>query len=115
MLGIHGTAFDQDFIHLAEALPPSAIRLAIDSALTGQNDSAVFEVEPTDAASETAHFVEATVRPYRVDKRAIEGAVLELTDVTKLEQRASRRDPDAASDSTGRSPPTAGSCGRTKS
>jgi two-component system CheB/CheR fusion protein len=86
MLGIHGTAFDQDFIHLAEALPHSAIRAAIDSALTGKTTSAVFEVEPTDAASETAHFVEATVRPYRVETRAIEGAVVELTDVTRLEQ-----------------------------
>jgi two-component system CheB/CheR fusion protein len=85
MLGIHGTAFDQDFIHLAEVLPPSAIRMAIDSALTGKTTSAVFEVEPTDAASETTHFVEATVRPYRVETRAIEGVVVELTDVTKLE------------------------------
>jgi two-component system CheB/CheR fusion protein len=86
MLGIHGTAFDQDFVHLAEALPPSAIRVAIDAALTGKTTSAVFEVEPTEAASETAHFLEATVRPYRVDTRAIEGAVVELTDVTRLEQ-----------------------------
>ena len=86
MLGIHGTAFDQDFIHLAEALPPSAIRVAIDAALTGKTVSAVFEVEPTEAASETAHFLEATVRPYRVDTRAMEGAVVELTDVTRLEQ-----------------------------
>ncbi len=86
MLGIHGTAFDQDFIHLAEALPPSAIRVAIDAALTGKTTSAVFEVEPTEAASETAHFLEATVRPYRVDTRAMEGAVVELTDVTRLEQ-----------------------------
>src|ERR1035437_5331848 len=86
MLGIHGTAFDQDFIHLAEVLPPSAIRLAIDSALTGKTTSAVFEVEPTDAASETTHFVEATARPYRVETSAIEGVVVELTDVTRLEQ-----------------------------
>jgi len=86
MLGIHGTAFDQDFIHLAEVLPPSAIRLAIDSALTGKTTMAVFEVEPTDAASETTHFVEATVRPYRIEKRAIEGVVVELTDVTRVEQ-----------------------------
>jgi two-component system CheB/CheR fusion protein len=86
MLGIHGTAFDQDFIHLAEVLPPSAIRLAIDSALTGKTTSAVFEVEPTDAASETARFIEATARPYRVETSAIEGVVVELTDVTRLEQ-----------------------------
>jgi two-component system CheB/CheR fusion protein len=85
MLGIHGTAYDQDFIHLAEALPPSTIRAAIDSALTGKTTSAVFEVEAVDAASETTHFVEATVRPYRVDPQAIEGAVVELTDVTRLE------------------------------
>jgi two-component system, chemotaxis family, CheB/CheR fusion protein len=85
MLGIHGTAFDQDFVHLAEVLPSSTIRAAIDSALAGKTTSAVFEVEPTDAASETAHFVEATVRPYRVESRAVEGAVVELTDVTRLE------------------------------
>jgi two-component system CheB/CheR fusion protein len=86
MLGIHGTAFDQDFIHLAEVLPPSAIRVAIDSALAGKTTSAVFEVEPSDAASETTHFVEATIRPYRVEMQAIEGVVIELTDATRLEQ-----------------------------
>jgi two-component system CheB/CheR fusion protein len=86
MLGIHGTAFDQDFIRLAEALPPSTIRLAIDAALAGKTTTAVFEVEPTDATSETTRFVEATVRPYRVQKRPVEGVVLELTDVTRLEQ-----------------------------
>jgi two-component system CheB/CheR fusion protein len=86
MLGIHGTAYGQDFIHLAEVLPQSAIRVAIDSALKGRTTSAVFEVEPADAASETTHFLEATVRPYRVEKRAVEGAVMELTDVTGLEQ-----------------------------
>jgi two-component system, chemotaxis family, CheB/CheR fusion protein len=87
MLGIHGTAFDQDFIHLAEVLPPSPIREAIDSALVGKTTAAVFEVEPTDAASETTRFVEASVRPYRVDARsAVEGVVIELTDVTQQER-----------------------------
>jgi two-component system CheB/CheR fusion protein len=86
MLGIHGAAYDQDFVHLAEVLPPSAIRAAIDAALTGKTTSAVFEVEATDAASETTHFVEATVRPYRVEMKAIEGAVIELTDATGPER-----------------------------
>ena len=85
MLGIHGTAFDQDFIHLAEVLPPSAIRTAIEAALAGKATSSSFEVEPTDAASETTRFVEVTVRPCRVEGRAIEGAVIELTDLTGLE------------------------------
>ena len=86
MLGIHGMAFDQDFVHLAEVLPPGTIRVAIDAALVGKTTSTVFEVEATDAASETTHFVEATVRPYRVENRVIEGVVVELTDVTKLER-----------------------------
>ena len=86
MLGIHGTAYDQDFVHLAEVLPPSSIRAAIDSALAGRTTSSVFEVEPPGAASETPRFLEATVRPYRVETRPIEGAVVELADVTKLEQ-----------------------------
>jgi len=73
----------QDFIHLAEVLPPSSIRAAIDSALTGKMTSAVFE-EPPDAASETAHFLEAAVRPYRVEKGTVDGAVIELTDVDSL-------------------------------
>jgi two-component system CheB/CheR fusion protein len=87
MLGIHGTAYDQDFIHLAEALPSGPIRLAIDSALTGKETTTVFEVEATDAASEAARFIEAAVRPHRVTAEAIDGVVIELTDVTKLEQR----------------------------
>jgi two-component system CheB/CheR fusion protein len=93
MLGIHGTAYGQDFVHLAEVLPPSAIRVAIDAALAGRTTSALFEVESADAASETARFLEATIRSYRVEKRAVDGAVVELTDVTVLEQerRASAR------------------------
>ena len=85
MLGIHGAAFDQDFVHLAEVLPPAAIRAAIDSALEGRTTSKVFEVEPTDAASETTRFVQVTVRPYRVESQSIAGAVIELTDATRLE------------------------------
>jgi len=78
MLGIHGTAYGQDFVHLAEVLPPSAIRVAIDAALAGRTTSALFEVESADAASETARFLEATIRSYRVEKRAVDGAVVKL-------------------------------------
>jgi two-component system, chemotaxis family, CheB/CheR fusion protein len=86
MLGIHGTAYDQDFIHLAEVLPPGPIRAAIDSAIGGRTTSAVFEVEPEDAASETTHFVETVIRPYRTTPSTIDGVTLELRDVTRLEQ-----------------------------
>jgi two-component system CheB/CheR fusion protein len=86
MLGIHGTAYGQDFVHLAEVLPPSSIRAAIDSALAGRTTSTVFETEPADAASEAQHFLQATVRPYRGEAHDSEGAVVELIDVTALEQ-----------------------------
>ena len=45
MLGIHGLAFDQDFIHLAESLPSTAMRTAIDAALGGKTTTTVHEVE----------------------------------------------------------------------
>jgi two-component system, chemotaxis family, CheB/CheR fusion protein len=86
MLGIHGTAYDQDFIHLAEVLPPNLVRAAIDSALAGRTTSAIFEVEAEDAASETAHFIETLVRPYRVTAKTVDGVVFELRDVTRHEQ-----------------------------
>ena len=54
MLGIHGAAFDQDFIHLAESLPSSAVRAAIDAALTGKTSRAVHEVEAADVAADGA-------------------------------------------------------------
>ena len=56
----------------------------------------MFEVEPTDAASETAHFVEAAVRPYRVETRAIEGAVDRADRRRPARAGASRRRPDTA-------------------
>ena len=51
MLGIHGLAFDQDFIHLAESLPSTAIRTAIDAALGGKTTTAVYEVDATDVSA----------------------------------------------------------------
>ena len=115
MLGIHGTAYDQDFVHLAEVLPPSAIRAAIDSALAGKTTTAVFEVEPTDAASETTHFVEATVRPYRVEdarhrRRRRRTGGRDQTRSGSVAATSGR-----GSDSRRRSPRTAGSFERTRS
>jgi two-component system, chemotaxis family, CheB/CheR fusion protein len=86
LLGIHGTAYDQDFIHLAEVLPPGPIRAAIDTAIAGKTTSAVFEVEPEDAASEATHFVETVTRPYRTTPNTVAGVIVELRDVTRHEQ-----------------------------
>ncbi|MEA2630206.1 MAG: two-component system, chemotaxis family, CheB/CheR fusion protein [Chloroflexota bacterium] len=86
VLGIHGTAFDQDFIHLAEVLPSTAIRTAIDAALKGKSSTAVYEVESVDVATDSTRHVEATIRPYGSQSDAIDGVVIELTDVTRVQR-----------------------------
>ena len=86
VLGIHGTAFDQDFIHLADALPSSAVRAAIDGALGGKPSTAMYEVEAVEVSSDSPRFIEASIRPHRGASGAIEGALIELTDVTRAER-----------------------------
>jgi two-component system CheB/CheR fusion protein len=86
LLAIHGTAFEQDFVHLAESLPASPLRAAIDAALTGSTTTADFEVDVAAPVGSGTRFVEVTVSPQRGDARAIEGAVIELTDVTRFHQ-----------------------------
>ena len=86
VLGIHGTAFDQDFVHLADALPSTQIRNAIESALKGKATTAVYEVESADVSEDAPRHVQATVRPYRIVGNGVSGAVIELVDVTRVER-----------------------------
>ena len=86
ILGVHGTAFEQDFVHLADKLPSTAVRKAIDAALKGKATTAVFEVESADVATDAVRYIEATVRPYRGGGGGVEGAVIELADVSRLER-----------------------------
>src|SRR5436190_7187417 len=86
VLGIHGTAFEQDFIHLADALPSTAVRNAIDAALRGKASHGVYEIEAIDVASDATRFVEVSIRPDRGRSGAIEGVVVLLTDVTAIER-----------------------------
>ena len=86
LLGIHGLAFDQDFIHLAESLPSTAIRAAIDDALGGNSTTTVHEVEAADVSTDGARFVESVVRPYARHSGTIGGAIIELSDVSGSER-----------------------------
>ena len=86
VLGIHGTAFDQDFVHLADALPSTQIRNAIESALKGKASTAVYQVESADVSEDAPRHVQATVRPYRTAGNAMSGAVIELADVSRSER-----------------------------
>ncbi len=92
MLGIHGRGFDQDFIHLAESLPSSAVRAAIDDAFTGRTTTAVHEVGEN-VSADGPRFIQTVIRPYVRQSIAVEGALLELTDVSEIERdrRAAER------------------------
>jgi two-component system CheB/CheR fusion protein len=86
VLGVHGTAFDQDFVHLADALPSTALRKAIDTALKGKSTTAVYEVESADVATDQTRHLEATIRPFRGESGSIDGAIIQLTDVSRIER-----------------------------
>ena len=89
VLGIHGTAFDQDFVHLADALPSTQIRNAIETALKGKSSSAVYQVESADVSEDAPRHVQATVRPYRTGGTVVAGAVIELVDISRTERERS--------------------------
>jgi two-component system CheB/CheR fusion protein len=86
MLGIHGGALDQDFVHLAETLPSTLIREAIDAAIRGESTTAIHAVDAADVTDEAPRFIETFVHPYLAESGAIEGAVIEMTDATQIER-----------------------------
>ncbi len=96
ILGIRGLAFDQDFIHLAESLPPTAVRAAIDDAFGGKTTTRVDEIDSADVSVEGSHSIETIVRPY-LRSGVIDGALIELRDISTSErdrlagERADRR------------------------
>jgi two-component system CheB/CheR fusion protein len=86
LLGIHGLAFDHDFIHLAESLPSTAIRAAIDAAFNGKTTTTVHEVDPAEVSSEGPRFLETVVRPHAASEGTGRGAVIELNDISRAER-----------------------------
>jgi two-component system, chemotaxis family, CheB/CheR fusion protein len=102
LLGIHGLAFDQDFIHLAESLQSNTVRAAIDAALAGDATTTVHELEAADVLVDGPRVIEMVVRPL-VDKAGrIANAIIELNDISSGErdrraaERAERRSERAA-------------------
>jgi two-component system CheB/CheR fusion protein len=85
MLGIHGLAFDQDFIHLAESLPSTVVRSAIDTAYGGKTTKTAHEIETADISADGSRFLETVVRPYVRQAGTVEGAIIELTDISRSE------------------------------
>jgi two-component system CheB/CheR fusion protein len=86
ILGIHGIGFDQDFVHLAESLPSTPIREAIDAALRGESTTATYAVESLEVTDDAIRSIETFVHPHLGETGAVEGAVIELVDATRFER-----------------------------
>jgi two-component system CheB/CheR fusion protein len=98
LLGVHGTATGQDFIHLAEVFPSSSLRTLIDAALAGKVASGTFEIEAPDDTDAETRFISVRARPRRPARLAgaarqpTQGAVIELIDVSDREHESRLRE-----------------------
>jgi len=89
LLGIHGTAVGQDFIHLAQRIPSSPLRAAIDAVLRGESPARLERVVTTEPA--TGDVIHLTVS-CQADQAGSNGTVTsvliqveDVTTVTRLE------------------------------
>ena len=90
LLGIHGSAVGDDFIHLAEALPASAVRGALRGALQGETSTTVCETVTPDVLTGMPRQLEVTCAPFRQwPGDPISGAVILISDASEAaEERA---------------------------
>lgn len=87
LLGIHGSALGDDFIHLAEALPASAVRGALRGALQGKTSVTVCETVTPDLLTGRPRQLEVTCGPFRQRPGdSIVGAVILISDASDLAQ-----------------------------
>ena len=85
LLGIHGKAFGQDFIHLADALPSNELRPAIDAALAGKSTKVTLQADVMSVEHDGPRFVRLVARPTRGPAGTIDAVVVEVTDTTEIE------------------------------
>ena len=86
LLGVHGTAFGQDFVHLATVIPPGTLRAAIDTALAGKKTTTIEAAVTADTVSGDPVDLRIVVSPFRLTGET-PGALIELFDVS-AERRA---------------------------
>ena len=85
LLGIHGSALGEDFIHLAESLPASPLRASIRKALQGEVVTGVHRSAELDPVNGTPIHLEVTCAPLRARPAAsVAGVVIVVADVTAI-------------------------------
>lgn len=98
LLGIHGIAIGEDFIHLAQRVPSSALRSAIDTVFRNGEPSALEPVMTTDTATGEERHVAITCYPGRLrEGGAADLALVVVTDVSDSVQSHRAHEEQAAS------------------
>jgi len=89
LLGIHGVALGQDFIHLARRIPSGSLRSAIDSVLRGDGPIQIDRMATTEAATGDLVSLSLTCQPDQVDQNGTVTSVLirvrDETGISRLE------------------------------
>jgi two-component system CheB/CheR fusion protein len=87
LFGIHSSALDRDFVHLAQHFPSSILRRAIDQAFAGQIGEALTVTSDSEPA-ESRRVIEIATRPIAVPPDERDGSLVALvaTDVTYRER-----------------------------
>jgi two-component system CheB/CheR fusion protein len=100
MLAIHSSAIGEDFIHLAQNLPTTALRAAVDAAFRGQTMVTVFQVTTAEVGSTEGRYLQVTCAPEKFDAETgpVESVVIIVADVSavmrerrELEQNQARQ------------------------
>jgi len=89
MLGIHGSAIGEDFIHLVQTLPSRQLRTAIDKAFRGEPAVTLEEIDIAQRPTEQARCVRIDCQLERGDGSETTGdsVVVLVTDITETVQR----------------------------
>jgi two-component system CheB/CheR fusion protein len=86
MLAIHSSAIGEDFIHLAQSVPSTALRAAVDAAFRGQTMVTVFQVATAEVGSTEARYLQITCAPEKFDAETgpVESVVIIVADVSTV-------------------------------
>jgi two-component system, chemotaxis family, CheB/CheR fusion protein len=90
VLGIHGSAIGEDFIHLAQTLPSRQLRTAIDKAFRGEAAVTLDEIDIAQTPAEEAHCIRIDCQLERGEGSESTGdsVVVLVNDLTDIVQRS---------------------------
>ncbi len=87
LLGIHGVALGQDFIHLAQRIPSNPLRSAIDTVLRGDGPTQLDRIVATELATGDVVNLSLSCQPEQIDQDgAVTSVIVRVENVTGISQ-----------------------------